>query len=71
MGRFQEFPGGPVVSMWYFHCCDPGSILGLGTRILLAVQYSQKKKKKRKVSHKNPDSWLKTELASTEPHFPK
>ena len=29
----REFPGGPVVGTWHFHCCGPGSIPGLGTKI--------------------------------------
>ena len=28
----------------YFHCWDPGSIPGLGTKILQAIWYSQSKK---------------------------
>ena len=34
-----EFPGGPVVRTWRFHCPGPSSIPGQGTKI-------QKKKKK-------------------------
>ena len=40
-----EFPGGPVVKTWCFHCHGPGSIAGGGTKILQAAQCSQKKKK--------------------------
>ena len=29
----REFPGGPVVRTWHFHCCGPGSMLGQGTKI--------------------------------------
>ena len=29
----REFPGGPVVRTWHFHCCGPGSTLGQGTKI--------------------------------------
>ena len=29
-----EFPGGPVVRTWNFHCWGPGSIPGPGTKIL-------------------------------------
>ena len=38
-----EFPGGPGVRTWHFHCWGPGFE---GTRILQAQQYGQKKKKK-------------------------
>ena len=39
-----EFPGGPVVRTWRFYCWGPGSIPGWGTKILQAMQCSQKKK---------------------------
>ena len=41
-----EFPGGPVVRTQCFHCCDPASIAGQGTKILQASQCSQKQKVK-------------------------
>lgn len=31
---FGEFPGGPVVRAWHFHCHGPGLIPGQGTKIL-------------------------------------
>ena len=34
----QEFPGGPVVRIWCFHCRGPGSIPGQGTKILHAAE---------------------------------
>ena len=34
----QEFPGGPVVRIWCFHCRSPGSIPGQGTKILHAAE---------------------------------
>ena len=42
----REFPDGPVVRTWQFHCWGPGSILGQGIRIMQATQHGQKKKKK-------------------------
>ena len=36
-----EFPGGPVVRTWHFHCWGPGSIPGWGTKIQQAVWCSQ------------------------------
>ena len=47
-GRPREFPGGPVLRTWCFHCWGLGSILGWGTKIPQASQCSQKKKKKKK-----------------------
>ena len=41
----REFPGGPVVRTWHFHCCGLGSIPGQGTKILQAVQCCQKKER--------------------------
>ena len=37
-----EFLGGLVVGILCFHCCGPGSIPGLGTKIPQAAQCSQK-----------------------------
>ena len=36
-----------MVRTWCFHCCGLGSIPGRGTKILQAVQCSQKKKKEK------------------------
>ena len=33
----QEFPGGPMVKIWCFHCGGPGLIPGQGTKILQAI----------------------------------
>ena len=33
----REFPEGPVVRTWCFHCRGPGSIPGQGTKILRAA----------------------------------
>ena len=44
-GRVGEFPGGPVVGTRCFHCWDPGSIPGQGTKILQAAWCGQKKTK--------------------------
>ena len=38
-----KFPDGPVVRTLCFHCRDPGSIPGWGTKILQAALYGQKK----------------------------
>ena len=43
-----EFPGGPVVRTWPFHCGGPGSVPGRGTKILQASRCSQEKRKKKK-----------------------
>ena len=40
----REFPGGPVVRTWCFHCCGLGSMPGQGTEILQATWHGQKKK---------------------------
>ena len=40
-----EFPGSPMIRTWNFHCWDPGSISGQGTKIPQVTQCSQKKKK--------------------------
>ena len=42
----REFPGGLVVRILGFHCCDPGSGPGRGTEVPQAVQHDRKKKKK-------------------------
>ena len=42
-----EFPGGPVVRTWRFHCRGPGSIPGQGTKIQQATQHGQKKERER------------------------
>ena len=39
-----EFPGGPAVRSWRFHCRDPGSIPGQGTKIPQATWHGQKKR---------------------------
>ena len=39
-----EFPGGSVVRTQSFHCQDPGSIPGQGTKITEATQCNQKNK---------------------------
>ena len=41
----REFPGGPLVKTWCFHCSGPGSILGWGTKISQAMWHGQKEKK--------------------------
>ena len=41
---YREFPGGPVVRTWHFHCPGSGSTPGWGTEIMHGVD--QKKKKK-------------------------
>ena len=43
----REFPGGPVVKTWCFHCHGPGSIPSQGTKILQATHSVAKKKKER------------------------
>ena len=45
---YWEFPGGPVVRTWRFHCRGQGSIPGWGTKIP-PVHKAWPKKKKRKV----------------------
>ena len=39
-----EFLGSPVIRTQSFHCQDPSSISGWGTKIPQAAQFSQKKK---------------------------
>ena len=47
----REFPDGPVVRTWWFHCCGPGgSIPDQGTKIPQGVHCG--KKKKRNISRK-------------------
>ena len=43
----QEFRGSPVVRSWCFHCCDPGSVPGWGTKIPQAEQFGQKTNKQK------------------------
>ena len=43
--NYREFPGGPVVRTQPFHCRDPGSIPGWGTKILQATCQRKKKRK--------------------------
>ena len=50
---FWEFPGSTVVRTPHFHC--PGSVPGLGIKILQAEWYSQKKKVHFKFKY---SSWL-------------
>ena len=40
---YSEFPGGPVVRIPGFLCCDPASVPGQGAEILQAEWCSQKK----------------------------
>ena len=48
----KEFPGGLVVRTRFFHCCGPGSVPLLGTKIpYQAVAYHSQKKKKVWSSH--------------------
>ena len=46
LDKFREFPGGPVVKTWCFHCQGLGSIPGQGTKTLQAMQYGHKKREK-------------------------
>ena len=46
---FREFPGGPVMRIWCFHCWGLGSIPGQGTEIPQEARYSQKQKPHRDV----------------------
>ena len=39
-----EFPGGLMVRILSFHCCDLGSVPGQGTKIPQAMQHGQKRK---------------------------
>ena len=41
INEFWEFPGSPVVSTWYFHCCGLGSVPGQGTKISQVMQCGQ------------------------------
>ena len=43
VGWLWELPGGLVVKIWHFHCCNLGLILGLGAKIP-QVQPGGKKK---------------------------
>ena len=50
-----EFPSGLVVMTWCFHCCGPGSIPGLGTKIshraaILCGRGKERKKEKEESS---------------------
>ena len=47
MTMVGEFPGDPVIRTPCVHCPGPGSIPGLGTKILQVMQYGQKNKKKK------------------------
>ena len=47
--RHWEFPGGPVVKTWVFHCHGWSLVLGLGTKILQAMW--GKKRKNRCIAH--------------------
>ena len=47
-----EFPGGPVVRIWCFHCRGPGSIPDRGTEIPQAAWCGQKKKCMNKMGQK-------------------
>ena len=52
IGEEREFPGGPVVRIWCFHCHDPSSTPGWGTEILQATCCGQnflKKKLRRRI----------------------
>ena len=46
-----EFPRGPAVRTWRFHCRAPGSIHGLGTKIPRASHHNQKQNKNKNKSH--------------------
>ena len=65
----REFPGGPVVRTQGFHGRGPASVPGRGTKILQAMQQSQKKRKKRGVDAKknlpSQKSSKATDLASS------
>ena len=39
MERGWEFPGGPAVSTWCFHCRGLDSVSGQGTKVLQAVHH--------------------------------
>ena len=43
MEQMREFPGCLVVRILHFHCHCPGSMPGLGTKILQAARHSQNK----------------------------
>ena len=49
--RNRDFPGGPVVRTWRFHCRDLGSIPGRGTKIPQAAWLCQNKERKNHNSH--------------------
>ena len=40
----REFPGGPAVRTWCFHCGSLGSVPGWGTKILQAMRKKKEKK---------------------------
>ena len=43
----REFPSGPVVRIWHFHCQGPGLIPGWGTNIPYTMWLGQKKERKK------------------------
>ena len=52
----REFPGGPVVRTWCFHCQDPGLIPGQGTKIQQASWCGEKTKQNKVtvLNHQGP-----------------
>ena len=46
-----DFPGGPVVRTWCFHCQGPGLIPGQGTKIPLASKVKKKKSERIKTEN--------------------
>ena len=47
----EEFPGGPVVRTWCFHCQAPGPIPRRGTKTLQATWHSQRRKKSEDITY--------------------
>ena len=52
--QLKEFPGGPVVRIWHFHRCSPGSIPSLETEI--PHHAAAKKKKAAAVKSMDPST---------------
>ena len=49
LGKWGEFPDGPVARIWHFHCCSLGSVPGLETEIpYQATAYHSQKTNKQK-----------------------
>ena len=55
---FREFPGGPVVRTWRFHCQGLASILDQGTKILQAMWCGKNKT----TTTKQYDDWKKGDI---------